>query len=365
MNVYLDHNATTHARACAREAALKAIDLSGNASSVHDAGRRAKAVLDRARAQVANLADVGSREVVFTSGGTEANNLALKAFGAMPLLVSAIEHPSVLNVRKDATIIPVGPDGCLNLDALEQLLTGNEVPMLVSVMAANNETGVIQPIEDVVSLARKHGAMVHSDAVQAAGKIDSAWQQADLVTLSGHKLGGIQGAGALIVRKHISLKAVMGGGGQELGMRPGTEALPAIAAFGAAANEAVNDDLAGVASWRDALEHEMLAAAPDAVVLGREAERLANTLCIAHPRIDAETMVMSFDLAGVAVSAGSACSSGKMAASHVAVAMGHDGLARNAVRLSLGWSTTQEDCLRAAAVWKDIVTRFEERHRAA
>lgn len=365
MSVYLDHNATTPARACARQSALEAIDLSGNASSVHDYGRRAKAVLDHARSQVADLAGVGSREVVFTSGGTEANNLALQAFGAMPLLVSAIEHPSVLNVCKDAQLIPVGADGCLDLAALEQLLTVNEGPKLVSIMAANNETGVIQPIEAIVALAHEHGALVHSDAVQAAGKMDGIWQQADLVTLSGHKLGGIQGAGALIVRKHVSLKAQMGGGGQELGMRPGTEALPAIAAFGAAAEEVVNDDRAGMASWRDALEREMVSSAPDVVVLGGEAERLPNTLCIAHPRIDAETMVMSFDLAGVAISAGSACSSGKMAASHVAMAMEHENLARNAVRLSLGWSTTEEDCQRAAAVWKDIVTRFEERHRAA
>lgn len=365
MNVYLDHNATTPARAGARQAALEAIDLSGNASSVHHAGRRAKAMLDHAREQVANLVGVGSREVVFTSGGTEANNLALLAFGVRPLLVSAVEHPSVLNVRKDAAVIPVGQDGCLDLGALEQLLLAHEDPALVSVMAANNETGVVQPIGDIVSLAHEHGALVHSDAVQAAGKIDDAWRQADLVTLSGHKLGGVQGAGALIVRKHVSLKAVMGGGGQELGMRPGTEALPAIAGFGVAAQEVVNDDMTQLASWRDALEQEMLSVAPDAVVLGAETERLPNTLCIAHPRIDAETMVMSFDLAGVAVSAGSACSSGKMSASHVAVAMGHGELARNAVRLSLGWSTTQEDCLRAAAVWKDIVMRFEERHRAA
>ncbi|MGY8997214.1 MAG: cysteine desulfurase family protein, partial [Alphaproteobacteria bacterium] len=270
MNVYLDHNATTPARAGARQAALEAIDLSGNASSVHHAGRRAKAMLDHAREQVANLVGVGSREVVFTSGGTEANNLALLAFGVRPLLVSAIEHPSVLNVRKDAAVVPVGQDGCLDLGALEQLLLAHEDPAVVSVMAANNETGVVQPIGDIVSLAHEHGALVHSDAVQAAGKIDDAWRQADLVTLSGHKLGGVQGAGALIVRKHVSLKAVMGGGGQELGMRPGTEALPAIAGFGVAAQEVVNDDMTQLASWRDALEQEMLSVAPDAVVLGAE-----------------------------------------------------------------------------------------------
>ncbi|MBT5434308.1 MAG: cysteine desulfurase, partial [Rhodospirillaceae bacterium] len=356
---------TSPVRPVARDAAMEAIARGGNPSSVHRDGRRARALLDDAREAVAGLVGARPRQIVFTSGGTEANNLALRGCGRARLLVSAVEHPSVLQVRDDGVTIPVDADGCLDLVALERLLAETDEPALVSVMAANNETGVIQPIAEVIELAHRHGALVHSDAVQAAGKITGAWAEADLVTLSAHKFGGLQGAGALVVGNGGAITAQARGGGQELGYRAGTEALPAIAAFGAAAREVGGDDVEQLGLWRDTLEDSMKLAVPGAEVLGGKAGRLPNTLALAHPAIDAETMVMSFDLQGISISAGSACSSGKMAASHVAQAMGRSDLARRAVRLSLGWSTTRADCERAAEVWSIVHARHANTSHAA
>ncbi|MDG2481733.1 MAG: aminotransferase class V-fold PLP-dependent enzyme, partial [Alphaproteobacteria bacterium] len=213
MSVYLDHNATSPVRPVARDAAMEAIARGGNPSSVHRDGRRARALLDDAREAVAGLVGARPRQIVFTSGGTEANNLALRGCGRARLLVSAVEHPSVLQVRDDGVTIPVDADGCLDLVALERLLAETDEPALVSVMAANNETGVIQPIAEVIELAHRHGALVHSDAVQAAGKITGAWAEADLVTLSAHKFGGLQGAGALVVGNGGAITAQARGGG--------------------------------------------------------------------------------------------------------------------------------------------------------
>jgi len=314
---------------------------------------------------VARLVHSRPREVVFTAGGTEANNLALRGTGRTNVLVSAIEHPSVLQAVTDPVMIPVDRTGRIDLAALERLLADSNEPGLISVMAANNETGVIQPIPQVVDIAHRHGALVHSDAVQAVGRLAEGWQEADLVTISAHKLGGMQGAGALIVRNGLAVSAVARGGGQEMGLRAGTEAVPAIAAFGAAATEATKDDWSAIRGLRDDLEARLTSEVPDAVLLGAEADRLPNTIAIAHDTIDAETMVMSFDLEGVAISAGAACSSGKMAASHVAEAMGRADLARRVVRLSLGWSITAADCDRAVAAWSTIHRRFGSAERAA
>lgn len=363
--VYLDHNATAPLREAAREAALEAMAATGNASSVHAAGRRARAMIEAARSSVAELAGAGTRGVVFTSGGTEANALALLGCARPRLLVSAVEHPSVLAVRADAQAIPVDGQGVLDLGALEAMLDADDAPTLVSVMAANNETGVLQPLAEVVRLAHARCALVHCDAVQAAGRMALDGLGADFMTLSGHKLGGLQGAGALVLAPGVELTAIQRGGGQELGRRAGTEPLPAIAAFGAAARDAAGDDMAAVAALRDRLEAAMLAAVPGARVMGRGAARLANTLAIAHPAIAAETLVMGFDLAGVAVSAGAACSSGKVAVSHVLEAMGQGALARNTIRISLGATTTSDDVGRCAQVWVEIDRRLGAGRSAA
>ena len=354
--VYLDHNATAPLLPAAREAALEAMALAGNASSVHAEGRRVRALLERARAEVAGLADVAARQVVFTSGGTEANHLALGG-GRRRLLVSAVEHPSVLAAVPRAEPIPVARDGRVDLDALDRLFHGRDGAALVSVMAANNETGIVQPIEEVAAIARAHGAVLHCDAVQAAGKRPLGALEVDLMTLSGHKIGGMQGAGALIVGDGVELAPELRGGGQEFGLRSGTQALPAIAAFGAAARHASRQAWRPVAALRDRLQRDMVALVPGALPIGERVPRLPNTLAIAHPWMDAETLVMAFDLEGVAVSAGAACSSGKVGASHVLRAMGLEGPARRAIRLSLGARTSPEDIDRAVEAWRLIDRR--------
>ena len=363
--IYLDHNATAPLRPTAREAALEAMALIGNASSVHADGRRARAMIEVARRKVVGLAGAAPRGVIFTSGGTEANSLALLGCGRPRLLVSAIEHPSVLAVRADAEAIPVDRHGVLDLGALEAMLDAGEEPALVSVMAANNETGVIQPLAEVVRLAHGRCALVHCDAVQGAGRMALGDLGADFMTLSGHKLGGLQGAGALVVGDAIEIAAVQRGGGQELGRRAGTEALPAIAAFGAAAQACTGDDMATVAGLRDRLQEAMTAAVPGARVMGAGVPRLANTLAIAHPATRAETLVMAFDLEGIALSAGSACSSGKVGPSHVLEAMGEGALARNTIRISLGETTTADAVARCAEVWQALDRRLGGERSAA
>ncbi len=362
---YLDHNATSPLRAEARKAASQAMACAGNASSVHRHGRHARSLIEDAREIVASYVGCSPLEVVFTSGGTEANNLALLGPYRQRVLVSAVEHPSVARAVSNAVTIPVDHQGRVDLEALEAELAHGTGPALVSVMAANNETGVVQPLEDVVHVARQHGALVHCDAVQAAGRYCGAWQEADLVSLSAHKFGGMTGAGALIVRDGVPLAARSRGGGQEYGLRAGTESLAAIAAFGAAVTAARGDDTARLRRLRDGMEARMLDAVPDAVVFSGDAGRLDNTLAIAHPDIDAETMVMSFDLDCVAISAGSACSSGRMEPSSVIEAMGFPSLSRHAVRLSLGWSSTPEDCDAAVRAWKAADVRHQTRRKTA
>ncbi len=362
---YLDHNATSPLRVEARKAAARAMACAGNASSVHRHGRHARSLIEDARETVASCVGCSPLEVVFTSGGTEANNLALLGPDLRRVLISAIEHPSVARAAGGSVTIPVDHHGCIDIEALEATLAHDASPALVSVMAANNETGVVQPVADVMHVARRHGALVHCDAVQAAGRYCGAWQEADLVSLSAHKFGGMTGAGALIVRDGVPLAARSRGGGQEYGLRAGTESLAAIAAFGAAVTAACGDDAARLRRLRDDMESRMLDAVPDAVVFSGDVKRLDNTLAIAHPDIDAETMVMSFDLDGVAISAGSACSSGRMEPSAVIEAMGFPSLSRHAVRLSLGWSSTAEDCDAAVMAWKAADARHQARGRAA
>ena len=361
--VYMDHNATTAVRPEARDAVALALALTGNPSSVHGSGRTARRLVEDARDAVAALVGAEPAWVVFTSGGTEANNLALRVLPKRaPILCSAVEHASVLSVMDGIVEIPVDGDGVVDLGALEALLAGEDTPALVSVMLANNETGVLQPVADVAALAHEHGALIHCDAVPAAGKmaIDFRTLGCDLMSLSAHKIGGPSGVGALVVTSGVegdlALIPMLRGGGQERGRRAGTENVPGIAGFGAAARAAREGltDFARLGRWRERIENRLRQHA-DSRVYGFGAPRLANTSCLTMPGVEAETQVIQLDLAGVAVSAGAACSSGKVEPSRVLAAMGVDANeAATAIRVSLGWSTTEDDADKFVEAWIQV-----------
>lgn len=359
--VYLDHNATSPLRPEAFDAMAEALRAGGNPSSVHRVGRAARARIEAARRQVAALVGALPAEVTFTSGGTEANNLALSGSGRRRMLVSAVEHDSVLRAATNTELIAVDRNGMVDLTVLDRMLRSSREPALVSVMFANNETGVLQPIGDVVRLASKAGALVHCDAVQGAGKVplDLHALGVDYLSLSAHKLGGPTGVGALVVRSGAPLIAALLGGGQELNRRAGTENVAGIAGFGAAAAAAGKGlDVAGL---RERLERTLLDAAPQACVFGAGVPRLPNTTCISMPGVKAETQVMALDLAGVCVSAGAACSSGKVTRSPVLLAMGIEAaVADTALRISLGWNTQPGDIERLIEAWRDLYIRVAD-----
>lgn len=369
--VYLDWNATAVLRPEARKAALGALEVGGNPSSVHWAGRGARRLVERAREQVAALVKVEPRQVVFTSGGTEANALALDPGLGDALFVSAIEHTSVRNGGRFAAPkdIPVTADGVVDLEVLKRCLAGVARP-LVSIMLANNETGVIQPVTDAAQIVHEAGGLLHVDAVQGPGRIDCDFGAlgCDLLTLSAHKIGGPLGVGALIRRDGLDLDAPLKGGGQERGARAGTENVPGIAGFGAAAvavAQNVAEEAPRMAALRDRLEAGLMAIAPKAVVFGVGATRLPNTTLFAIPFVRAETAVIALDLEGVAASSGAACSSGKVTPSHVLAAMGVDPmLAQGAIRLSVGYSTTESDVERFLKAWAKLAeTLYKSRNR--
>jgi len=346
---YFDWNATAPLRPQAKAAVTAALETTGNPSSVHASGRAARRLVEDARDKVAALVGATRREVVFTSGGTEANALALSPALGDSLLASAIEHPSVRSGGRFAAVedVPVTAAGVVDLLALENLLKGRTRP-LVSLMLANNETGVIQPVAEAAALVHAAGGLLHIDAVQGPGRIACDFKAlgADLMTLSAHKIGGPQGVGALIVRDGLTLDALIRGGGQERSARAGTENVAGIAGFGAAA-EAVRQEFAAetarMAGLRDELEAGIKAVAAKAIIFGAESPRLPNTTLFSVPGMKAETAVIAFDLEGVAVSSGAACSSGKVAPSHVLAAMGVvPELAGGAIRVSLGYATTSE-----------------------
>ncbi|WP_426433984.1 cysteine desulfurase family protein [Bradyrhizobium genosp. P] len=381
--VYLDWNATTPLRPEAKAAMVAAWELSGNPSSVHSEGRKARRLVEDARGAIAQVVGAGPQDVVFLSGGTEANALALtpglRRGASAPvtrLLVSAVEHPSVSaggRFAADAVgTINVTRAGVVDLGHLRALLADGP-PALVSVMLANNETGAIQPVADVAGIVHAAGGLVHVDAIQAFGKIpfDLGTTQADLLTLSAHKIGGPKGVGALVLAEGVEgLEALLRGGGQELGRRAGTENVAGISAFGAAARAAMaalKADAVRMRGLRDRLEHG-LRETPGLIVFSDEAKRLPNTVLFTVSGMRAETAVIGFDLAGVAVSSGSACSSGKVQPSHVLAAMGyHSDVAQGAVRLSLGWSTTDTDVDLALKAWRklaDTLVKGERRNTA-
>lgn len=370
---YLDWNASALLRPQASVAMETALGSVGSPSSVHAEGRAVRRLVEEARERVAALVGAKSKLVTFTSGATEANMLALTpaietADGKAPdrrLVVSAIEHVSVLEGGRfppeAVERAGVTPDGVIDLGALSgrlAALTAQGERVLVSVMAANNETGVIQPISEVAAIVHEAGALLHVDAVQTVGRIrcNISELRADLLTISAHKLGGPKGAGALVRRDEAIRPApLLRGGGQERGLRGGTENVAAIAGFGAAAEAAGRDreaDVGRMAALRDRLEAGLRAATPEVVIFGAAAQRLPNTTLAALPGMKAETAVIAFDLAGFAVSSGAACSSGKVQASHVLAAMGvSPELARGGVRVSLGWTTTEAEIDRFIDAW--------------
>lgn len=365
--IYLDFNATAPLCDEAKAAMISALDVQGNPSSVHSEGRKARGVIEAARTSVARLVNAKPSEIVFTSGATEANAWVM----AQPwdtIFVAGIEHDSVLAParasRAEVVVVATDSDGRVRVeDIAARVLTGADVGRaLISLQLANNETGVIQDIAAVTVFARDHGLFVHTDAVQAPGRIavDFAGLDTDLMSLSAHKFGGPKGIGALIIRDHLDLEPLIRGGGQERRRRAGTENLAAIAGFGAAADAALADlaDAARIAKLRDDMESAICAASPNAVIIGGASQRLPNTLSVALPGMLAETLVIRFDLAGIAISAGSACSSGKVGASHVLDAMGiARDVATSAIRVSLGPETTDADVQRFIAVWKDITSK--------
>lgn len=381
---YLDWNATAPLRPEARQAVAMALELAGNPSSVHAEGRAARAVVETARAQVAELVSAEPGNVTFTSGGTEANVMALspdiqtgRQSARDRLLISAVEHPSVTaggRFRTDQVeVLSVDAHGIIDLGALEArlaaLAAGGAHP-LVSVMLANNETGAIQPVAKVATIAHAQGALLHVDAVQAAGRIsiDIKALGADLLTLSAHKIGGPKGIGAVIRRDEaLQITPLIRGGGQERGLRGGTENVAGIAGFGAAAAAAGRDlavDAGRMAALRNALEHGLRQVEPATVIFGTAAERLPNTTLFTVAGLRAETAIIAFDLAGVALSSGAACSSGKVQPSHVLAAMGIDpALAQGAVRVSIGWDTNETDIERCLAAWRTVSGALLKRSR--
>lgn len=373
--IYFDHNAGSPVRSSAMEAAIAAMRAGGNPSSVHQEGRRARRVVESARRSVAALVEASPKTVIFTAGATEANVTALtpewhvrgQSVRFERLFVSAVEHPSVMRggrfPAEAVEILPVDGQGIVQLGRLAQRLS-ECAPSLVSLQRANSETGVLQPVAEVATLVHAAGGRLHCDAVQAAGRIALEINElgADTIALSSHKIGGLQGCGALIwANPDVGPRPLVSGGGQELYRRAGTEAVPAIASFGAAADEALHDmrKIETLRAYRDWLIDALRFISPDMTVFGEYADRLANTICVAVPGIAAETAVIAFDLAGVAVSAGSACSSGKVTASHVLSAMGvPSDLSRGGIRISLGWTNTEDEVHRFVDVWRDVIGRM-------
>jgi cysteine desulfurase len=382
---YLDHNATSPLRPEVAAAVAHALQLPGNASSVHAEGRAARAAIEIAREKVARLVGARAKNVVFTSGGTEASNLVLSPSfrrlrdpgGASRLLVGATEHPCGLHGHRfpphAVETIPVDGNGVIDLAWLAaRLERAGDERVLVSVQLANNETGVLQPVAEIARLAREHGGLVHTDAVQAAGKVpvDVAGLGVDVLTLSAHKFGGPKGIGAVVLASdglEVGERLIRGGG-QEKGFRAGTENVAGIAGFGVAAELAADfsAEAERLRVLRDEAEAHVRRIAPEAAVMALGAERLPNTLAFAIPGLRAETALIAFDLEGVALSSGSACSSGKVKRSHVLDAMGVEPVvAEGVLRVSLGWTTTKEDVIRFAEACERVVGTLYKRKASA
>lgn len=357
--IYLDYNATAPLRPTARDAVMNALEAPHNASSVHSYGREAHKIVEQARESIAALVGAPTGQIIFNSGATEGNNTVLRHFDGKKIAVSAIEHPSVLEATPGASMIPVTASGVIDLAALEEILKSDK-PVLISIMLVNNEIGAIQPVTEAAALAKKYGAMVHSDATQAVGRIpvDITALGVDFLTLSSHKIGGPQGAGALVLGLCGDTPILLHGGGQEKQARAGTENVPAIAGFGAAAKIALDelDKFKELGALRNRLEKTI---ANDVVIHCADTDRVANTSMFSLPGASSETLMMALDLEGIAVSNGSACSSGTVHASHVLQAMNvPEDQAASAIRVSLGWNTKEEDIDSFLLAWEKIIARL-------
>ncbi len=389
---YLDYNATSILHPSAKNAMLETMDFAGNASSIHAEGRKARAIIEKSRKQVAQLVNSEAKNVIFTSGGTEANMMVMtpdlvsankpgSATEKIKCFISSIEHPCVLSggrfQKHNMRYLEVSGEGVIKITKLKEVIEEFQAntpvtPFLISVMLANNETGARQPISEISEIVHDAGGLLHVDAVQAAGKIsiDSKELGVDFLTLSSHKIGGPQGVGALILGsdKLILGQKLMKGGGQELNRRAGTENIIGIAGFGAAAEQAFSDlaVMSDIERLRDDLEKQLLAISPEAFIFSLNVPRLPNTSCLSVAGMTAEMLLIAFDLKGIAVSSGSACSSGKVEQSHVLKAMGIEkDLSKGAIRISLGWKSSQVDIERFINVWSEIYKKFKNSRQAA
>ncbi len=364
--IYLDYNATALMKPAVIEEMTRVMRAGGNPSSVHGVGRGAKAILERSRQTIAQVINCRPQKIIFTGGGTEANNLALKATGMDHIIVAATEHDSITGINENfagtVECLPVDENGRVSFDVLKKALEQTPEKTLVSIMLANNETGVVQDIKTLCEITHGAGALFHTDAIQALGKIPVDFRElgVDMMSLSAHKLSGPQGVGALVALEKINIQSIMFGGGQEVGRRSGTENLAGIAGFAKAVslvgeNLTIMDQLK---VYRDHMEQEIQRHAPEVIFYGASCNRLPNTSTILMPGVSSETQVMAFDLDGICVSSGSACSSGKVKPSHVVSAMGASlERALSTIRVSLGWRTTEQDVDSFLAAWIKLYDR--------
>lgn len=356
---YLDYNATTPLLPKAQEAMIEALSNDfGNPSSIHRFGQDARRQIEKTRKTLGDVVECAPEYITFTSGGTESNNQALRSLFWSHVIIDEGSHDSAYKACESALYLPIKENGLVDLYVLEQHLKFRleKGPHLISINLANNETGVIQPLNDIKALAKKYDAFLHLDASQALGKIPLSFSQsgADLMTLSAHKMGGPLGVGALLIKETVALESFMRGGGQERNRRSGTQNVPAILGWGGALDSIPS--LEHLAPWHRRLEGALKTHAPDCIIFGEESPRLPNTTMISMPGVPNSLQLMHFDLEGIAASTGSACSSGKVSASRVLSAMHPNADApQTAIRISSGWKTQEEDFLRFEAIWKKIL----------
>jgi cysteine desulfurase len=367
MTIYLDYNATAPLLIPVKTRIMDLLHAPLNGSSVHKQGQQARGILQQARHILAEYIQADAEDIIFTSGGTEANNLTLQGVPWDKVFISAVEHNSVYKAHPHATILPVDHHGLLDLNALEAALKSAEGKLkLVSVIWAHNETGIIQPLKEIIDVAHRYGALVHTDAIQMIGKLPIRFKdlQLDLMTVSAHKFGGPQGVGALIVRPHVPLSAMMRGGGQEKNRRSGTENILAIAGFAEAIRHAPS--LEHLRKGHQEMETKIANAVGHAEgfqIIGTETERLPNITCLTMPGMLSETQVMAFDLENMAVSAGAACSSGTVKSSRILQSMGYSpALAQTAIRVSSGWATQPEDLETFTNTWLALYAKQNKQH---